>query len=143
MILYLDTSSLVKLYVEEEGSQDILAFLAEATVVATCQIAYAEARAALARKYKNSELGDEEYQAILHSLHRDWKRLFAIKVSEEVIELAGGFAERHSLRGFDAIHLASARMLRGKTRSPIVFSCADERLQDAARIEGFSIGEMR
>lgn len=139
MILYLDTSSLVKLYTEEEGPYDVLACLAEATVVATCQIAYAEARAAFARKRKNGEFGEKEYQEVLRSFHRDWERLFAIGVSEDVVKLAGELAERHSLRGFDAIHLASAKLLMEKVNSPIVFSCADERLQGAARTEGFDI----
>jgi len=49
MILYLDTSALVKVYVEEEGSPLVQGLIAGASLVATSRIAYAEARAALAR----------------------------------------------------------------------------------------------
>lgn len=42
MILYLDTSSLVKIYVAEAGSDDVRALVAQATVVATSGIATAK-----------------------------------------------------------------------------------------------------
>jgi uncharacterized protein with PIN domain len=49
MMLYLDTSALVKLYVDEPLSQELSAALDEAEAVATSLLAYAEARAAFAR----------------------------------------------------------------------------------------------
>ncbi len=51
MILYLDTSALVKLYVSEEGSEIVRGAVESAGRVATSRIAYAEARAALAPAY--------------------------------------------------------------------------------------------
>lgn len=45
MILYLDTSALVKLYVRERGSVSVRALVEQADVVASSVIAYAEARA--------------------------------------------------------------------------------------------------
>ncbi|MGH8694308.1 MAG: PIN domain-containing protein [Burkholderiales bacterium] len=49
MILYLDTSALVKLYVREQGSAQVRAHVNKADVIATSVVAYAEARAAFAR----------------------------------------------------------------------------------------------
>jgi predicted nucleic acid-binding protein len=50
--LYLDTSSLVKLYVTEAGSDSVHGLVNEASIVATASIAYPEARAALARRWR-------------------------------------------------------------------------------------------
>jgi uncharacterized protein with PIN domain len=47
--LYVDTSSLVKLYVTEAGSEVVRQLVGGATVVATSVVAYTETRAALAR----------------------------------------------------------------------------------------------
>src|SRR6185295_15326330 len=47
--LYLDTSSLVKLYVSEPGSETVRQLVRDATVVATSVVAYPETRAAFAR----------------------------------------------------------------------------------------------
>jgi len=49
--------------------------------------------------------------------------------------MAGDLAEKHGLRGFDAIHLASAVTLREKLASPVTFSCYDIRLQNASQRE--------
>jgi predicted nucleic acid-binding protein len=137
VILYLDTSSLVKLYVNEQGSEDVIASVSKAEAVATCRIAYAEACAAFARKRQNGGLDEGEYQVVLRDFHNDWERFFIIEVSREVTRMAGELAEKHYLRGYDAIHLASAEVLKGKLKSPVAFSCADKRLQKAAKAEGF------
>ena len=49
LILYLDTSALVKLYVRERGSARVRAQVGKADAIATSVVAYAEARAAFAR----------------------------------------------------------------------------------------------
>jgi antitoxin (DNA-binding transcriptional repressor) of toxin-antitoxin stability system len=49
--LYLDTSALVKLYVDEEGALAVRHAVDQAELVATSAIAYAEARAAFARRH--------------------------------------------------------------------------------------------
>ena len=50
MTVYLDTSSLVKLYVDEPDADDVQRIVGEADVVATSVLAYPEARAAFARR---------------------------------------------------------------------------------------------
>ena len=57
MTLYLDTSSLVKLYVAEPGSDAVRKLVSQATVVATAGIAYPETRAALARRRRERAFG--------------------------------------------------------------------------------------
>ncbi len=136
MILYLDTSSLLKLYISEPDSEQTYACIDQAEVVATSRIAYAEARAAFARKHRSGELARDEYQGVLRHFEGDWDRLFVLEVTPSVVELAGELAEKYPLRGFDAIHLASALMLSRKVESPVAFSCADEHLTKAARVEG-------
>jgi hypothetical protein len=57
-----------------------------------------------------------------------------------MIRLAGDLAEKHALRGFDSIHLASALTLRQELSSPIVFSCFDDNLQQASEREDLDQG---
>jgi uncharacterized protein with PIN domain len=54
MVLYLDTSSLVKLYVEEKDSSRVANLVGSSNVTATSLVAYAEARAAFARRFRES-----------------------------------------------------------------------------------------
>jgi len=131
MIVYLDTSSLVKLYVDEEGSAEVATFVKKARAVATSMIAYAEARAAFARRFREGSLTKRAYRSLLVSFEKDWTNYAQVKVSQDLIRLAGDLAEKHALRGFDALHLSSAMFLM-KSNVPVVFICHDEKLQKAS-----------
>jgi predicted nucleic acid-binding protein len=136
MILYLDTSALVKLYIDEAGSEDVKRQVEEAQVVATSRVAYVEARAGAARKRREGELSDAEYRHLLESLEADWENYFIVEVSEGIAKLGGELVDRRPLRGFDAIHLASGLLLKRRTRLKVAFLCFDERLKEAAGAEG-------
>lgn len=139
MIVYLDTSSLVKLYVEETGSEKIKDIAYNATVISTSKVAYAEARAAFARKQKEDGFSITNLRKIVEDLNRDWESYFIIEITDGLIRSAGDIAEKHLLRGFDSIHLASAIILKDKTGSEIYFSSNDARLNRAAEKEKIPI----
>lgn len=136
MFLYLDTSSLVKLYVEEEGSEQVALLVETASYCTTCIVAYAEARAAFARRSREQAFSLEEYQRIKLSLERDWGRYIVLNLDFNLVAQAGELADKHALRGYDSIHLASAISLREQVASPVVFSAWDARLLSAAKAEG-------
>jgi uncharacterized protein len=134
--LYLDTSSLVKLYVAESGSEEVRAQIERATIVATSVIAYPEARAALARCRRERGLRPAAFAAAKRKFEDDWPKYLAVHISEAVCREAGDLAERYALRGYDSVHLAS---FLGLTRqageaADTEFSSADARLNRAARL---------
>lgn len=134
MIVYLDTSSLVRVYVDEEGSRGVVELIDKSMAAATSMVAYAESRAAFARRMREGAFTKTGYKKLVLSFERDWINYVQVKVTQELIQLAGNLAEKHALRDFDAIHLASAAMLT-KSGVPIVFSCHDEKLQRASSLE--------
>jgi len=134
--LYLDTSALVKLYIAEEGAPLARKAVADARLVATSAVAYVEARAAFARRRRERALSSVVYQRVVLALDADWGRYLRIDASEALIHEAASLVERHRLRGYDAIHLASALLLRSRLLDPVVFSSWDLTLQAAARREG-------
>ena len=134
MILYLDTSSLVKLYVEEPGSDDIHRLVEQAEIVTTSVVAYPEARAALARRRRERSLTPADHRRAKEALEADWPHVLALAVSTSVAQVAGDLAERHRLRGFDALHLASCLLVvREFPGEELRFSSADHKLVAAAR----------
>jgi len=112
LILYLDTSALVKLYAVKEGREAVERAVEEAGRIVTSAVAYAEARAALARKLREGVFSEEEHREAVAALDEDWRTLEVLSVTENVARLAGDLAERHALRGFDAVHLASSLLVR-------------------------------
>ena len=139
MILYADSSSLAKLYIEEEGSAEIKEATRRAERVLTNLVAYAELRAALTRALSNTRITADGFQLARARLDADWKAILAIDVSITIVERAGDLADRYLIRGFDAIHLASAGQVRELNEGEVRFSTADRRLRDAAVGEGFSV----
>lgn len=135
MILYLDTSSIVKLYVEEKGSRLVRGLVERADLVATSVVTYAEARAALARQRREGGLTAAGFSEAKAALDWDWPRYLAVEVNEPVYRGAGDMAEKHRLRGFDSLHLASYLFLRREGDREIRFSSFDRVLNAAARKE--------
>lgn len=135
MILYLDTSSLVKLYVAEAGSEQVRALVDGADVISTSVVAFPEARSAFARLAREGTLTPEELVAVRGDLLRDWESFLKIRVLKRVYEQAGDLTEQHGLRGFDALHLASFQELLSQSEDrEVEFSAFDARLNEAARV---------
>ncbi len=132
MILYLDTSALVKLYVEEAGAEEVANWVDDATTVTTCRIAYAEARAAFARHRREGGLTTTLWRRTVANLDDDWSRFAIVEVTDGLVRSAGRLADRHALRGFDAIHLAAALELQDD-RNQVRFGCFDTGLCQAAK----------
>ena len=134
MTLYLDTSSLVKLYVEEVGSGDVRDMVTQAAIVATSIVAYPEARAALARLRRSGDLSAAKFAAANRDFEAQWPAFLSLEATAAVGREAGEFAERYALRGFDAWHLASfAEVVRRAGADAIRFSSFDDPLNKAAR----------
>jgi uncharacterized protein len=132
--LYLDTSSLVKLYVAEPESDSVRQLVEDADIVATAAIAYAEARAAFARRRREGGLRPRAFATAKRALDEDWPRYLAVDVTAALCRDAGDLAERHGLRGYDSVHLAAyLQVTRAAGKAKVRFSCFDDRLTAAAR----------
>lgn len=134
MTLYLDTSSLVKLYIAEPGSDAVRKLVNQATVVATSGIAYPETRAALARRRRDRALSPAPFAIATRAFEDDWSRYLAVDVSASICREAGDLAQRYRLRGYDSVHLASyLEVARRAGAAETRFSSFDQRLNRAAR----------
>lgn len=134
MTVYLDTSSAIKLYVAEDGSDGVSELVRRAAVVATSAVTYAEARAALARLRREGALTAAKLRSARRELDDQWPSFFSIVATTALCRAAGDLAERYALRGFDSIHLASfAVVARRAGPRQTQFSSFDDRLSEAAR----------
>ena len=134
MTLYLDTSSLVKLYVTETGSEVVRQLVDDANVVATSVVAYAETRAALARLRREGVLTASKLMSAKREFDGEWPTYLTLEATDSLCRAAGELAEKYSLRGFDSIHLASfSEIARRAGAGDTQFSSFDDRLNQAAR----------
>ena len=98
MILYLDTSSLVKLYLDEPGSAEAHRLVDRAELVTTSVVAFAETCAALSRRRHEKRLTPAEHRRVRTAFDADWPRILTLEVSEALAKRAGALAERYRLR---------------------------------------------
>lgn len=111
MIGYLDTSALVPLLVAEPGSAACRRFWDDADDVVACRLAYVEAATALAAATRGGRLTPVQHSAVLELLDRLWAELAVVEVDERLVRHAATLADRFALRGYDAVHCASAAQL--------------------------------
>ena len=136
MILYLDTSALVKLYVEEVYSDQVIKQAGRTEISATSRIAYVETLSGIARKLRDGDMSRKEHEVLLEEFENDWNNFLVIEVTEEICRISGELLRSPLLRAFDAIHLASAVLLRRKIKEDVWFSSFDKLLNVAAQAEG-------
>ena len=134
MTLYVDTSSLIKLYVSEAGSDVVRQLVGDASVVATSVVAYAETHAALARLRRDAVLTASKVASAKRHFEEEWPTYLTLEATDVLCRAAGELAEKYRLRGFDSIHLASfAEVAHRAGTDDTRFSSFDDRLNQAAR----------
>jgi uncharacterized protein len=138
MILFCDTSALIKLYIAEPESEALKAHVLEAEAVAVCRIAWAEAHAALSRRAREVAEDAETIEQAKAALAADWPRFVVLEIDQLLVERAGEYADTFALRGYDSIQLAAAFETGRISQSPIFFACFDARLNKAAKLLGMS-----
>jgi predicted nucleic acid-binding protein len=134
VIVYLDSSALVKVFIENEVDRAIaLDGLAAASSAVTSAIAYAECRAAFARRYRSGDIGSDQLGWLVAQFDEMWPRIGIRPVSEGLARFAGYLAQDLALRGYDAVHLATALVFAREIDS-LEFLGFDDRLNEAARL---------
>ncbi len=139
MILYLDTSAFVKQYFREIGSDAVTEAIAKAGWVGSSAICRVEMEAAFAKYVRMRLVSRASAQRRAREFREDWKGVFVIDLTQEIVELASELVWEHNLRGYDAVHLASALTWQRLMREPITFAAFDRRLLNAAKLAGLSV----
>lgn len=140
MIVYFDTSALLKLYLEEAESPDARQLAESATATCTHMITYAEMCAALAQAVRMQRITEAQRHEQIESFAADWDALYVLPVDEPLVKRAGHLAEAFELRGFDSIHLAAAERVWRQAPDHFQLAAFDKRLADAGDALGMASG---
>ena len=134
MILFCDTSALIKLYIVEAQSKELKRHVAQAEAVAVCRIAWAEAHAALSRRAREVPKDALLIEQAKTALAKDWPRFVVMEVNQPMVERAGEYADMFALRGYDGIQLAAAYEAGRVSGLPLFFAGFYTRLNKAAKL---------
>lgn len=111
MILYLDATALIKLYVAEPGSGPLRQAVKNAAAVYSVDINYLEVRAALAEAARLGLLTDKAAQKAREDFEADWQAINVVVPDQALLRLAADLAETHALGAKAGLNLAALRKI--------------------------------
>lgn len=138
-MIYLDSSALVKRYIEEAGSDTVESLLANADVVVVSRLAYPETLSAITRRYRAGDISDDDFKKVKQQFKSDWQVLTIVEIRIEVLQFIDRVIEKYALRGADSIHLSSAIWLKQAIKTEVVFVASDIALLSAAKQEKLAV----
>jgi predicted nucleic acid-binding protein len=136
LILFCDSSALVKLYVHEEESEPMAQRAAASDIIAVCRITWVEMLSALARRVREQPKDEPLIAQARQRLAANWPRYLTLELTQELAELAGDYTDTFALRAYDGVQLAAAQLVHRAMPGEVKFACFDGRLVKAARVLG-------
>jgi len=148
-MLYVDSSVLVKRYLDEPGSEVLRARLRRGDKLYTSALSYAEVLTVFGRRFRERLNSEDEFESLHDSLRTDWLSLWnVLEVNAQVMAFVHDLVKHHSIKSADAVHLSSALWLRSESRSlpepfggeiEVEFGVADKALARIAAVCGLAV----
>lgn len=135
-LVYFDASALVKLVVDEEGSDLAAALWDGCDSALSSRLAYPEVRSALAAGARDRRIDARSLRTVQRNWERFWTAIQPVELTAAVERHAGELASAHSLRGADAVHLASALAIE---LPDLIVAVWDRRLRDGVLSAGLRV----
>jgi predicted nucleic acid-binding protein len=139
LILYFDTSALVKRYVEEQGSSDVLDWMDDSELNGTALVTRVEVAAAITCAVRRQVVSQKHARQFLGMFHKEWVNFTRLPITEPLVARADALACEHNLRGYDALHLAAALTWQALLDLPVTVVTYDKELAEAARASDMGV----
>ena len=139
MILFFDTSALVKFFHREEGTDVVVSIISDLNnEVWISELARLEFICALHRRLRMNEINEDDLNKALDGFYKEYSRLNTKKIGRAVLNEAEALVKRlgrtSGLRALDAIHLATFNLF--DELEEMLFVAADDILLSAAQTIG-------
>ena len=135
MNFYLDSSCLVRAIVRDGP---VLAAWARWERVYSSRLAFVEVSRTIYRFRLERSLSPEAIDALDANFQAIWSGIFRFPVDDDVLAMASEPLPMH-LKTLDALHLATARIVRNELEPELTFATHDRRLAAAAQAFGFPV----
>jgi uncharacterized protein len=139
MIVYIDTSALVKRYIQEANSGDVVTLLDQADLAGSILLTRVEMASAFSKavrmKWLNLQVAEESWQDFL--VH--WRSFSRLNITQPLTDRASRLAWDYGLRAYDATHLAAALLWQETLETPVIMATYDRELWQAGKKAGLSV----
>jgi predicted nucleic acid-binding protein len=134
MNVFIDTSTLVKKYINEEGTDALFKVLAKAKEIYVCELTYVEALNTFRRKFKNKEIAKVEYEQLVVNFNSDYNCFKVIGWSEQLINESIKMIDKHMLKTLDILQLSSAKISKCQaflTSDKVLFTASKKEIKQS------------
>ena len=138
-IIYLDTSAIVKSYLRENGSSQVISLLRSTELSGTSVLSKVETAAALSKAVCMGLVSSTGAKIAWDSFLAQWPSLVRLDISEQICDRAATMAWDHGRRGYDAMHLATALSWQELLGAPMTLASFDHSLRAAAATVGLLV----
>ena len=140
MIVYFDTSALLKAYVQEDGSKDVIALMDEGdNLFGSIVLTKVEMASAIQRAIRTTGSSLANATNAWQDFLDDWESFTRLRVTAGTIEKAGDIAWKYGLRGYDSLHLAAALLWQETLGVKVNFAAFDSDLWQAGQKAGLEV----
>ncbi len=139
MILYIDTSVLVKRYVVETGSNEVNALIEQAETVGSVMLTRVEMASALAKAVRMDWVENEEAGNAWQDFLAHWQSFARLSITPSLVERAARLAWEDGLRGYAATHFAAALLWQETLGRPVTLATCDRELWLAGQKAGLTV----
>jgi uncharacterized protein len=139
LIIYLDTSALLKQYIQETGSEDVEKLLDSADSTGTNLLTLVETASTISRAVRMKLVSEDEGLTTWEEFLVDWEHLVRLEVTGQITKRAATLAWQQGLRGYDAMHFASALTWQEAIDAPVTLATYDRDLWSAAQRSGMEV----
>lgn len=136
MIAYFDTSAVVPILVEEPTTPTSRRIWRDADRLVSTRLTYVEVTAALAMAERQGRVSVGEHDQVWTNFLELWTVVDVVEVSEGITTSAASLARPHALRGYSAVHCATALAVYDVE---LVAASGDRQLLDAWCEHGLAV----
>ena len=136
MILFFDTSALIKRYISETGSNKVDELFEISENIIVSPVTKIEAYSTLKRLLATNLISEEDYETVKSNIDYDFSYFTVVSLNEKIEKEAIKLIERHQLKTLDSIQLASCLYRKGDIRDFVV---SDVKLKNAAEVENIEV----
>ncbi|MFT4050731.1 MAG: type II toxin-antitoxin system VapC family toxin [Microbacterium sp.] len=106
--VYFDSSALVPLLIDERSTLHCDELWFGADTIISSALAYVEVRAAIAQARRQGRIDAAQHRTAIETFELRWSDVVSIEPRESLLRDAALLAESQALRGYDAVHCATA-----------------------------------
>lgn len=132
----MDSSALMKRYLDEKGSKEISEYFIKADTIWVSYLNELESLSTIRRLLEEKRMTQEDYNSFREEIDKDYLDFFKVEYSQVIQEKTKDIIDRYQLKTLDAIHLAACLSIK---KNIDAFVCCDKKLANAAKKEKLKV----